>query len=65
MLVQHTDVQTLVIVITIQEATVDDGSCSGSFDNNESVAGFGGCQAAVDLLGCSFSWAGAPLSETC
>ena len=48
-----------------QEAIVDDGSCSGSFDNNESVSGFGGCQAAVDLLGCSFSWAGAPLSETC
>ena len=49
--------------------TIDNNDCSAGvpqcLDDDESVAGFGGCAAAVTTLGCSFTWAGAPLSETC
>ena len=48
-------------------ATNDDGSCEfGCTDNDNSVAGFGGCSAAVALLGCDFIFVdGTSIAENC
>ena len=34
-------------------------------DNEDSVSALGGCQAAVELLGCNYIYGGFPISELC